>query len=125
MTALTLKTVVLGVDDMARAVSFWAEALGYVADRGEDADRWTTLRPTDGNGPRLGLQLSKTPVQEHPRVHLDLFAEDTVAQVEEVERLVGLGATRVDWDLYPDDPDFIVLADPEGNLFCVIDESHG
>jgi hypothetical protein len=58
-------------------------------------------------------------------MHLDLFAEDTAAQVEEVERLVGLGATRVDWDLYPDDPDFIVLADPEGNLFCVIDESHG
>jgi hypothetical protein len=45
--------------------------------------------------------------------------------VDEVERLVGLGAVRVRWDLYPDDPDFIVLADPEGNLFCVIDESHG
>ncbi|MFF3934361.1 VOC family protein, partial [Streptomyces hirsutus] len=31
---------------------------------------------------------------------------------------------RVDWDFYPDDADFVVLADPEGNRFCVIDTSH-
>ena len=44
--------------------------------------------------------------------------------IAEVERLVALGAERVDWDLYPDDPDFIVLADTEGNRFCVIDTQH-
>jgi hypothetical protein len=43
----------------------------------------------------------------------------------EIERLVGLGATRVPWDSYSDDPDFVVLADPEGNRFCVVDASHG
>lgn len=32
---------------------------------------------------------------------------------------------RVDWDLYPEDADVIVLADPDGNHFCVIDTSHG
>ncbi len=37
----------------------------------------------------------------------------------EVERLVALGATRVQWT-YPDDADFVVLADTEGNLFCVV-----
>jgi hypothetical protein len=37
----------------------------------------------------------------------------------EVERLVALGATRIDRD-YPDDADFVVLADTEGNVFCVI-----
>jgi glyoxalase superfamily protein len=37
----------------------------------------------------------------------------------EVERLVALGARRVDW-VYPEDADFVVLADTEGNLFCVI-----
>lgn len=37
----------------------------------------------------------------------------------EVDRLVALGATRVDW-VYPDDAEFVVLADTEGNLFCVI-----
>ncbi len=39
------------------------------------------------------------------------------------ERLVSLGATRVDWDRYPPNPDFVVLADSEGNRFCVIDTS--
>jgi hypothetical protein len=38
---------------------------------------------------------------------------------------LSLGAERVDWDLYPEDPDFIVLADTEGNRFCVVDKSHG
>jgi hypothetical protein len=36
----------------------------------------------------------------------------------EVERLISLGATRVDWE-YPDRADFAVLADTEGNVFCV------
>ena len=37
----------------------------------------------------------------------------------EEDRLIALGVTRVDWD-YPEDADFVVLADTEGNLFCVI-----
>jgi hypothetical protein len=53
-------------------------------------------------------------------MHLDLWAEDADEQLAEVERLIGLGARRVEWD-YPEDADFVVLADPEGNLFCVID----
>lgn len=48
-------------------------------------------------------------------MHLDLFAGETADQLAEVERLIALGATRVDWDLYPENPDFIVLADTEGN----------
>jgi hypothetical protein len=67
--------------------------------------------------PRLSLMRSETPVQERPRVHLDLYADD---QAAEVERLLRLGATRVDWPDYPPDPDFVVLADPDGNRFCVI-----
>ena len=42
-----------------------------------------------------------------------------------MERLLTLGAARVDWPLYPQDPDFVVLADTEGNRFCVIDTTHG
>ena len=56
-------------------------------------------------------------------MHLDLYAGDAADQAAEVQRLVALGATVVDWDLYPPDPDFVVLADPEGNRFCVIDTS--
>lgn len=47
------------------------------------------------------------------------------SQTAEVERLVSLGVRRVDWDLYPEDPDFVVLADHDGNRFCVIDTGHG
>jgi len=122
---LRIGTVVVGVDDMDRAVPFWQQALGYIP-RDEVGDDWAVLVPSDGGpGTHLALQLSGTPVQEHPRIHLDLYAGDATDQTAEVERLVSLGAERVDWDMYPDDPDFIVLADTEGNRFCVIDTGHG
>jgi catechol 2,3-dioxygenase-like lactoylglutathione lyase family enzyme len=122
---LRIGTVVVGVDDMERAVRFWQQALGYVP-RDEVGDDWAVLVPSDGGpGTHLALQLSETPVQEHPRIHLDLYAGDATDQTAEVERLVSLGAERVDWDMYPDDPDFIVLADTEGNRFCVIHTAHG
>ncbi|TDB85678.1 VOC family protein [Actinomadura sp. KC216] len=120
---LTLGSIVLGASDVRRAATFWMEALGYVP-RDEVDPTWTVLVPPTGTGPNLALGLSETPVQTHPRVHLDLYAENAAAQAAEVERLVSLGATHVDWDLYPEDPDFIVLADPEGNRFCVIDTAH-
>ena len=122
---LRIGTVVVGVNDMSRAVGFWEQALGYVP-RDEVEDDWAVLIPRDGGpGTHLALQLSETPAQAHPRVHLDLYAGDAADQAAEVERLVALGAERVDLDLYPDDPDFIVLADTEGNRFCVIDTAHG
>ena len=48
-----------------------------------------------------------------------------LTQRNEIERLVSLGATSVDWHMYPPDPDFVVLADSEGNRSRVIDTSHG
>ncbi|MGG1909313.1 VOC family protein [Microbacterium sp. NRRL B-14842] len=53
-----------------------------------------------------------------PRIHLDIYAED---QSAEVERLAGLGAREVHWDGRPDDADYIIMEDPEGNRFCVVD----
>jgi len=85
---LTIGSTVLGVGDMARAREFWAAALGYVL-RDEPDDTWAVLVPPGGIGAQLALMLSKTPVQDHPRVHLDLYAAD---QAAEVRRLVGLGA---------------------------------
>jgi hypothetical protein len=74
------------------------------------------LVPESGEGPRLHLD-------EDDRMHLDLWAADEEEQLAEVERLVSLGASRVDW-VYPDGADFVVLADTEGNLFCVINAGH-
>ncbi|MFE6848193.1 VOC family protein [Streptomyces sp. NPDC057686] len=119
---LTIRSVVLGVSDVPRAAAFWTEALGYLP-RGEIEEGWVVLTPAAGAGVQLALGRSETPVQDHPRVHLDLYADDAAEQAAEVDRLVSLGAQRVEWDLYPEDPDFVVLADPDGNRFCVIDAS--
>jgi len=123
---LSVGTVVMGVGDLQRAVGFWTRALNYVPrDEIQDGDDFVVLVPAAGSGSHIALDVSETPVQPYPRVHLDLYAGDAADQASEVERLIALGATSVDWDRYPDDPDFVVLADPEGNRFCVIDTSHG
>jgi Glyoxalase-like domain len=57
-------------------------------------------------------------LQIPPRIHLDLYTED---QTREVERLLGLGASEVHWDKRPPDADYVIMADPEGNRFCVVD----
>jgi hypothetical protein len=57
--------------------------------------------------------------ESHQRHHLDLYATD---QSAEVERLITLGARRVNWR-YPDGADYVVLADPDGNTFCVVHKS--
>lgn len=90
---LTIGSTVLGVNDVARATAFWHAALGYVPQEPGD-ETWVILVPASGPGAQLALMLSRTPVQEHPRIHLDLYADD---QDAEVERLVSLGARRIDW----------------------------
>jgi catechol 2,3-dioxygenase-like lactoylglutathione lyase family enzyme len=122
---LSVQFFVLGTTDMGRAIDFWTRALGHLVSRGGAEARWTELMPATGTGPGLALQLSETPAQEHPRIHLDLSVAGTAEQAAEADRLISLGAKRVDWDLYPADPDFVVLADPDGNRFCIVDVSHG
>ena len=122
---MSIGMVVLGATDMGRAIGFWSEALGYELREGGAGADWSSLTPAGGLGTGIGLQQTTTLADKHPRVHLDLYAADAAEQAAEIERLVSLGAERVDWDLYPEDPDFVVLADPEGNRFCIIDTSHG
>lgn len=107
--AVTLGSIVLHVENIDRAATFWRSALGYVA-RSDDP---AFLEPRHGGGTRLHLD-------EDDRAHLDLWTVDAESDVDaEVSRLVDLGAVRVDWT-YPDDADFVVLSDTEGNLFCVV-----
>lgn len=122
---LSIGTVVMRVGDLDRAIGFWTQALHYVTQGIAPEGDFAILAPAEGAGARLALDVSPSPAPEHPSVHLDLYAADALDQAREVDRLVGLGATRVDWPWYPADPDFVVLADPEGNRFCVIDTSHG
>jgi catechol 2,3-dioxygenase-like lactoylglutathione lyase family enzyme len=121
---LTVGVVALGVTDVPRATEFWRVALDYEV-RTDGWGGWATvLTPGDGSGTKIALQRSETPPPDHPRLHLDLHVADAAEQAAEVERLVSLGAVRVDWDSYPADPDFVVLADPDGNRFCIVDLSH-
>jgi predicted enzyme related to lactoylglutathione lyase len=110
-------SIVLRVDDLSRQTQFWAAALDYVP-REETSDDFVLLRPRDGVGPNLSLDRVRSTVQVPPRIHLDLYAED---QAGEVSRLIALGATEVHWDKRPPDADYVILADPEGNRFCVVD----
>jgi predicted enzyme related to lactoylglutathione lyase len=121
---LSIGTVVVGVGDLHRAVAFWTQALNYVPKREvKPDDDFMILVPVEGEGAHLALDVSESPVQPYPRIHLDLYADDAADQAAEVGRLVSLGASRVDWDRYPEHADFVVMADPEGNRFCVIDTS--
>src|ERR1700759_4336989 len=122
---LTIGVVVLGVTDGPRATEFWRRARGYEL-RGDGFGGWTTVLQPSGGGPgtKVALQRSAAQPQDHPRLHLDLHVADFAEQQAEVQRLISIGAERVDWDSYPDDPDFVVLADPDGNRFCVVDLSH-
>ena len=121
---LTFGVVVLGVTDRRRAEEFWCAALGYRA-REDGFGGWArVLAPAHGTGTMIAFQASELPPEDYPRLHFDLHVADAAEQAAEAARLVSLGASRVDWDRYPDDPDFVVLADTEGNRFCIVDLGH-
>jgi catechol 2,3-dioxygenase-like lactoylglutathione lyase family enzyme len=110
---LRLGTIVLHVKDARRASQFWSQALGYpYRDGGYRADSTPVLVPPQSATVPVALD-------EADVTHLDLHTDSAQEQEAEVARLISLGATRVDWT-YPEGARFVVLADPEGNLFCVI-----
>src|SRR5437763_11019321 len=100
-------SIVLRVDDLQRQTDFWEAALDYVRREG-DSDDFALLHPRDGIGPNISLDEHHSALQIPPRIHLDLYAED---QAAEVERLLALGATEINWDRRPPDADYVILAD--------------
>ena len=120
---LRIGSVVLNVSDVPRAMAFWAAALHYIPRDAPEPD-WVVLRPPPGAaGPNLSLNRGQTEPDLVPHVHLDLSAGD---QAAEVERLLGLGARRVeDWPYPEEEHDFVVLEDPDGTRFCVIHAGDG
>ncbi|MCR2810322.1 MULTISPECIES: VOC family protein [unclassified Microbacterium] len=114
---LIVGSVVIRVDDLAEQIRFWSAALNYSVREPIDED-FALLEPTDGSGPNVSLDAHPSERILPPRIHLDLYAQD---QAAEVGRLLGLGATPVPWDKRPPDADYVIMQDPEGNRFCVID----
>lgn len=108
-------SIVIDCTNLSRMIEFWSEALHYVP-RDPPSSDGVILKDPDGRGPNLNLSLSGEGPLEEYRIHLDLYAPDPLA---EVERLIKLGATMK----LPAQKghDFVTLADPDGNLFDVID----
>jgi HAD superfamily hydrolase (TIGR01549 family) len=113
----------LDVQDVDVMGRFWAQALGYRLDRGDDDA--AKLYPPAGASPEvpsLWLQPTAGPKNDKNRNHPDLNVADGADVDAEIDRLVGLGARRVDIGQTGDEP-LVVLADPEGNEFCVLRRS--
>jgi predicted enzyme related to lactoylglutathione lyase len=109
--------VVIDCSDLARSAAFWCGALGYQAEPSSPG-RYQQLLPADGNGIELLLQQVPEPKGTKNRLHLDLRVPDFAA---ETARLTALGA-RCLTDQPIEEFGWIwhVLADPDGNEFCVL-----
>ena len=114
--AIRVGSVVVDCNDFDTMMAFWEEALHYVH-RDPVEPGWVVLRDPDEKNVNVSLQEVPERRVGKNRLHFDLYSVEPEA---EVERLLGLGATL---HLRTPEPgeDFVVLADPEGNLFCVID----
>ena len=110
---LRFSDVCIDARDVHAIASWWATALGWRQEDADDGD--VVLRAPEGAGPDwlfLAVPEGKTVKN---RIHFDFVPDD---QAAEVERLVGLGARHV--DIGQGDESWVVLADPEGNEFCVL-----
>jgi len=111
---LYIGSTVVNVTDVKKGIAFWTQALGYRVRSGDET--FVVLTDPNRRWSNLSLQLTDKPKRGLNRLHLDL---STNQQQAEVARLEQLGATRIPWE-YPPNADFIVMADPDGNEFCVI-----
>jgi catechol 2,3-dioxygenase-like lactoylglutathione lyase family enzyme len=112
---MRIGSIVILCYEFEKMLAFWQEALHYIA-KEPAQNGWVILRDPAGIGPNLSLDQVTTKRKARSRLHLDLYAND---QAAEVERLIKIGATRYPWR-YPPDADYVVLEDPDGNLFCVV-----
>jgi predicted enzyme related to lactoylglutathione lyase len=116
----TSRLIALAFDanDPLRLARFWADALGWQVD--DETDDVVTLVPTDHTQFTLEFGPVPEPKVGKNRIHLDLTTTSVADQQETVARLLERGAGPVDVGQTADDP-HVVLADPEGNEFCVIE----
>ena len=110
--ALRFSDLCIDANDVQKLAAWWAQVLGWPAEDAGDGD--VVLRAPAGAPDWLFLPVPEgKPVKN--RIHMDLTPDD---QQAEVERVIGLGARRV--DIGQGDQTWVVLADPEGNEFCIL-----
>lgn len=116
-TRIWIGAIVIDCTDFERMYAFWREALHYVP-RSPPEGGWVVLRDPEGKGPNVSLnQTNKGPLKDY-RLHLDLYAVDPLG---ELGRLQKLGAKLV--QPAQAGKDYVTLADPDGNLFDLVDVS--
>ena len=111
--SLEWEQTIIDARDPGALGSWWCQALSWVVVN-EDPDEYE-IRPAPGRLPGLLFALAPEPKTIKNRLHLDFRPDDRDA---EVDRLLALGATRA--DVGQGDESWVVLADPEGNEFCVL-----
>jgi hypothetical protein len=119
---MTSRIAIIAIDavEPRPVAEFWSAVLDWKIVE-EDEDGNLSIGPADGTGP--GIDVLRVPERKSVknRLHFDLRADGST-QDAEVERLIALGARRVDIGQGPD-VSWVVLADPDGNEFCVLSRS--
>ncbi len=110
---IRIGNVAIDCTEVAPMAEFWKAVLGYETKHADDGD--ALLRDPSGRNPKLYIQKVPEPRTGKNRLHLDLYAPDEEAEAARIE---ALGAKRV--RKFEEDNDvWILMADPEGNLFCI------
>ncbi|HMZ15206.1 MAG TPA: VOC family protein [Mycobacterium sp.] len=110
---LRFSEICIDAHDVDALAAWWSRVLGWPAERAYDDDM--ALRSPAGAGPDwLFLPVPDDKVVKN-RIHFDFTPDD---QAAEVERVIALGARRV--DIGQGEQSWVVLADPEGNEFCIL-----
>ena len=120
MTAVISHTTIDAADAYAQSV-FWAKVLGYAEDPddpNEPGHEECMIFSPDGRTRVLFIEVPDTK-QVKNRMHFDLVPAEGTRDAE-AARLVSIGATVVDDLRRPDGSGWVVLADPEGNEFCIL-----
>jgi predicted enzyme related to lactoylglutathione lyase len=110
--------ITIDCKDPARLASFWSALLGkqITEEHGEDTG-WATVGSRFDDQPRLTFQRVGEPKTAKVRIHVDIAVDDVEAAREQVEALGGRwSGERHDYD----DGIVMVMHDPEGNEFCLV-----
>lgn len=111
-----LTTICIDAADPFSLADFWRTVLDW--EIVDESDEGVTIAPGDRQWPVIDIVPVPEPKLHKYRLHLDLRA-DGISTSEELERLLRLGASTVDVGQSPE-ASWVVLADPEGNEFCLL-----